>query len=329
MDFVPVMVALLVRLNRQYEREDRLLLYDLGPYREEDSPRVGVVVVDRLDRKTRHALQYAATIRLDSVKALHLEDEAEPERRLRQAWEDAGIRIPLATVACRGDRAACLAGYVGALPADADLTVIVPAPARMGWLDRVRHGRPGERFATALAPYRRARIVVVRDHEEPDHAPDDSTTRLLPRPVHVAVVAVDRVDRATLEAIRYARSLGASDVDAVHAVVEPGSEERLIRRWMDLAVPVPLDLMECWDRDVARAVERAVVERIGPGREITVVLPRRDHPNLRHRILHDRTSRAITRVVARYPHVDVTIVPYTLDERAEPAPSAPVAGAVG
>jgi hypothetical protein len=75
-------------------------------------------------------------------------------------------------------------------------------------------------------------------------------------------------------------------------------------------VPVALDLVECWDRDVARTVERYVVELMGPRTEVTVVLPRRDFPHLRQRALHDRTSRGIARALGRYEHVDVAVVPY-------------------
>ena len=39
-------------------------------------------------------------------------------------------------------------------------------------------------------------------------------------------------------------------------------------------------------------------------------MPRRDFPNLRQRMLHDRTSRRISKALGRYSHVDVAIVPY-------------------
>ena len=133
---------------------------------------------------------------------------------------------------------------------------------------------------------------------------------MLPRARHRAVVLVDRVDRATMQAVRYALSLRADDVVAVHAVVEPTEQDELIARWMDLRMPVALDLVECWDRDVARSVERYVVDLTGPRTEVTVVMPRRDFAQLRHRLLHDRTSRAIARALGRYEHVDVAVVPY-------------------
>ena len=115
-----------------------------------------------------------------------------------------------------------------------------------------------------------------------------------------------------MQAVSYALSLGASEVAAVHAAVDPDVQDELISRWMDLRVPVPLDLVECWDRDVARSVERYVVDLMDPVTEITVVLPRRDFARLTQRLLHDRTSRGIARALGRYEHVDIAVVPYHL-----------------
>jgi hypothetical protein len=69
---------------------------------------------------------------------------------------------------------------------------------------------------------------------------------------------------------------------------------------------------------------------MGPRTEVTVVLPRRDFPRLRQRVLHDRTSRGIARALGRYEHVDVAVVPYFIGgttagpegSAAEPQPEA-------
>jgi hypothetical protein len=181
-----------------------------------------------------------------------------------------------------------------------------------------------------------ARITLVRDHPGPGHPITDvrdGTTRLrlTPRFAHEVVVLVDRADRATFRAIRYALSLGAEDVWAVHAAVDHDNQETLIRRWMDLGVPVQLDVIECWDRDVARALERYVAELVGRAREITVVMPRRDHAQLRGRLLHDRTSRRILTALGPYEHVDIAVVPYFFEKPRPPlrAPDVPVDQPVG
>jgi hypothetical protein len=139
--------------------------------------------------------------------------------------------------------------------------------------------------------------------------------RLFPRPIHRVVVLIDRPDRAAMQAIRYALALGVEEVVAVHAAVDPDMQEELISTWMDLKVPVALDLVECWDRDVARSVERYVAELMAADTEVTVVLPRRDFARPTQRLLHDRTSRGIARALGRYDHIDIAVVPYFFARR--------------
>jgi hypothetical protein len=138
--------------------------------------------------------------------------------------------------------------------------------------------------------------------------------RFAPRDDHHVMVVVDRLDRAVFRAIRYALGLGATEVRALHAAADPDRAQELMERWLRSGLPVPLDVIECWDRNVPRAIERDVLSRSRPGREITVVMPRRDFPSLRQRLLHDRTSRSIARALGRYPHVDVTVVPYFMGQ---------------
>jgi len=326
MVFVPITVWLLVRMNRRYEGERRSLEDDLGPYEREALGRpIAVLLVEDVDRKTLHALQYAKTIRAAEVHALLVEHDPPRTEELLDRWAGLGIVVPLRTLRHDGEPAASIAGYTAALADRGEVTVIVPIPASTRWLERLRRGLAGARIARALAPYRHVRVTLVRDHPGPghrvDHGPDGSPmVRLSPRADHRAIVLVDRADRAAIRAIRYALSLGASDVRAVHAAAEPELQEDLIRRWMELRLPVPLDLIECWDRDVARSLERYVVERMGEHTEITVVLPRRDFETLRQRLLHDRTSRSIGRALGRYAHVDIAVIPYFFTKRAPAGP---------
>ncbi|HET8526704.1 MAG TPA: APC family permease, partial [Actinomycetota bacterium] len=309
MVFVPVMVALLVRMNHLYEREHAELDLNLHPFEREALARpIAVILVEELDRKTIHALQYAKTIRPSATYALHVEEDPASTEELRRRWAELGIGVPLLVRRRRGDAAKAIAAYAADLAAEADVTVIVPAPARMGRLERLRRGRTGARLARLLASHPRVRVTLVRDHPH-EGSPDGGFT-MLPRAAHRAVVLVDRPDRAALEAVRYALSLGAEEVTAVHAAVDPEMQDDLVARWMGLRFPIALDLVECWDRDVARSVERYVVDLMGPRTEVTVVLARRDFARVRQRLLHDRTSRSIARALSRYEHVDVAVVPF-------------------
>jgi amino acid transporter len=309
MVFVPVLVWILVRLNHQYRREHTELDADLPTF---DGGRLArpetLVVVEDLDRKTTHALQYAKTIRSSATKAVHVERDPERARELRRRWAELLSDVPLEVIDGNGDRATAVARYAAELALDRDVALLVPGPARMGRVERFRRGRTGARLARILAPNPHVRVTLVRDH--PHDGDGERPVRLPARTVHRAVVLVDRPDRAALGALRYALSLGAEEVVAVHAAVDPEMQDELIERWMDLRIPVELDLVECWDRDVARSVERYVVDLMDRTTEITVVLPRRDFPRLTERLLHDRTSRGIARALGRYEHVDIAVVPY-------------------
>ena len=147
------------------------------------------------------------------------------------------------------------------------------------------------------------------------------------RGTHTAVVLVDRLDAAVLRAVHYALQLGATQVRAVHAAVDPDRAMALGDQWMAFGIPVPLDIVECWDRNIPRTLEREVLGLAKLGTEVTVVMPRRDFPRFVQRLLHDRTSRQIARTLGQYPHVDVAAVPYYFVRST--APAAPLATAAG
>jgi amino acid transporter len=312
---VPAMVWLLVRMNKRYENEDEELAEGLT---ELDRTRlhrpIALVMVDDLDHKTLHALQYALTIRPQATQAVHFEREGGSSSALRAKWDEMGIGVPLKVVKASGEVAGCLAGYVGALPEDLEVNVIMPGPSWASYFARRRNRRQLERMTRALLPYHRARITLVRDHaheyDEEKQLRLGTVERHRPRENHKVVVLVDRVDRASVEAVRFGLSLGGDEIWGVHAAVDHENQLEVLDRWLDLFSPVPLRIIECLDRNVARSIESYVVEIAGSGDEVTVVLPRRDYAEVRQRILHDRTSRQIEKALARYSHVDVSVVPY-------------------
>ena len=129
-------------MNRQYLREHAEL--DLGLEAFEPGPRgrpISVLIVEDLDRKTMHALQYANTIHSSITHAVHLEGGPADDERLSARWAALGIDVPLRFLPSegdlRGDRDLCR----GTPRRTGTSTVIVPGPARMGRLERLRRGR--------------------------------------------------------------------------------------------------------------------------------------------------------------------------------------------
>jgi amino acid transporter len=313
---VPIMVMLLVRMNHQYDRENEELQRDLRSFNVSDLRRpLAVLLVDELDSKTIHALQYAKTIRTESV-AVHIESDPSKTQRLETEWASTSLQsVPLKILRGEGDEAHRLAGFVGGLPSDRDITVLVPVPNEVSAWERFSERRIGTKLTRALLPYERVRVTLVRDHPGGVHplqydGEGNAVVRLAARDQHDVIVLVDKLDQATLRAVRYALTLGATEVRAVHAALDPDRAMKLVEGWMQYAMPIPLDVVECWDRNVPRVVESYALGVASKGAEVTVVMPRRDFPHLRQRLLHDRTSRHIMKALGRYPYLDVATVPF-------------------
>ncbi len=326
--FVPVLVAILVRVNKTYEGEEEDLLEGLGKIvRPLPSRHRAVVLVSALDEKTLHAIQYAMTVQPAEILAIHLDTDRAASDRLRRGWEGSGLSIPLKSVPCPGgNRGQCLAEFVrGCGRGDDQITVIVPGPARLGLWQRIRRGRSWSGLVGPLRDMDNVSVVVVRDHGGKGHGMPRGRIRVVGRQRHIAVILVGRLDRSVLKAIRYARAIEALDIRAVHAAVDPAHAQELTEQWGEVGnvLGIPLDVEECFDRNIARTV-REYVERVkAPDAEVSVVIPRREYPRPLQRLLHDHTSRAITRALLDEPHVDVVAVPYRLNASKKSARGTP------
>ncbi len=131
---------------------------------------------------------------------------------------------------------------------------------------------------------------------------------------HAVIVLVDRLDAAAARAIQYARALHPDDLRAVHFDLDPVKTAELIDAWQNLGFSrLPLDVVECPDRRLARAATELVsIALAGDDTEVSVLVPRRMYKHAWHRMLHDRTSDRITEALSGMPHSNVTIVPYHL-----------------
>ena len=104
------------------------------------------------------------------------------------------------------------------------------------------------------------------------------------------------------------------EMRAVHIAVDRHAAEQLADEWRRLGLSrVPLELVDCPDRRVARAALELVAAETGDGQtEVSVLLPHRLYKRFWHRLLHDNTGDEIAGVVSQLPHANVTMVPYHL-----------------
>ena len=133
-----------------------------------------------------------------------------------------------------------------------------------------------------------------------------------PLPRHVAFVLVDGLDLATARTIQYARTLSVDDIKAVHFVLDSVRAQRIQDRWVRLGLSrLPLQLIDCPDRRVDRAVLEMVVEATSDGQtEVSVLMPRRAYGFGLKRVLHDQLGERIATAISRLDHVNATIVPF-------------------
>jgi hypothetical protein len=174
----------------------------------------------------------------------------------------------------------------------------------------------GAWFIMVLVPVLVALLVRLnRQYEhEKEHLEDDLDVAvnadILRR--HTVLVLVDDLNRSTARALQYARALTPDELRAVHIAIDPAKARHLAEEWAAAAVRrVPLELVDCPDRRLSRAVLEVVAEELGDREtEVTLLLPRREYAHPWHRLLHDRTSSSIARAVAGLPHANVTFVPF-------------------
>jgi len=132
---------------------------------------------------------------------------------------------------------------------------------------------------------------------------------------HIVIVLVDAYDLATIEALRYGRSLRPSDLRAVHFVLDSTHAAHLKREWENSDLEVPLELIECPDRRLGHATLELIARASAPRTEISILLPRRIYSSILGRVLHDRTADHIARIVSDVPHAVAIIVPFDSSSR--------------
>jgi len=164
---VPLMVAGLVRLNRQYQAEAEEL--------EQDAPAAAaapilrrhnvLVLVDSLDVASARAIQYARTLTPDDLRALHFALDPTKAGHLREEWSRLGLtRLPLDIVECpdrRITRAAAEAVAADLAGGDTEVSVLIPRRRyRRAW-HQLLHDRTADSIADALAGIAHCNVTIV------------------------------------------------------------------------------------------------------------------------------------------------------------------------
>jgi hypothetical protein len=154
----PIPMYILIRTHRQYEAEARVLGEGAAEQAVEAKPlprHVALVLVDGLDLATARAIQYARTLSVDDLRAVHFVLDSTRAQRIADRWVRLGLsRLPLELIDCpdrRVDRAAL--DLVAEATADGrtEVTVLMPRRAYGRGIRRILHDSTGDRIATAIS----------------------------------------------------------------------------------------------------------------------------------------------------------------------------------
>jgi amino acid transporter len=170
---VPVLVALLVRLNRQYESEKTELERDAQAAAEAPILRrhVVLVLVESLDRSAARAIQYARTLLPDELRAVHIVHDPQQAEELSEEWSRLALsRLPLELIDCPDRRIPqCVAEVVARETAsgDTEVSVLVPRRHYQRFWHSLLHDRTAESISRAVSRLPHANVTFVPYHFDP------------------------------------------------------------------------------------------------------------------------------------------------------------------
>jgi amino acid transporter len=167
---VPLLVALLVRLNHQYESEKAELEHDARAAAEEPILRrhVVLVLVESLDRSAARAIQYARTLLPDELRAVHIVLDPHRADELAEEWSRLALsRLPLELIDCPDRRVTrCVAEVVARETAsgDTEVSVLVPRRHYQRFWHSLLHDRTAEAISRAVSRIPHANVTFVPYH---------------------------------------------------------------------------------------------------------------------------------------------------------------------
>jgi amino acid transporter len=185
---VPVTVALLLRLNRQYEAERHELEHDAPAAAEAPIMRRHVVLVflEQLDVSAARAIQYARTLTPDELRAVHIAVDSRRAGELATAWRHLGLsRLPLQLVDCpdrRLTRAALEVVAEAVSDGQTEVSVLLPRLRYERFWHQLLHDRTAESLSATISQLPHANVTFVPYHFGRGTAPANAEALAMVKP---------------------------------------------------------------------------------------------------------------------------------------------------
>jgi amino acid transporter len=205
----PVMVFVLIRLNREYRMEAGVL-ENLGERKPPPDPpnyprRTVLVFVDDYDLATIAALRYARGLRPTALRAVHFVIDQRQADRLREDWLRADRGIPLDFVDCADRRLTRATAALVAREAGHEgthVTVVLPRRSYSPLLGRLLHDRTADKIARVVSriPHAAATIIPFDVQARVEVLAERQAGREAKIPLPTADAKVSRHDRPPVPA---------------------------------------------------------------------------------------------------------------------------------
>jgi amino acid transporter len=167
---MPAFVVMLLRVNRQYEKETHSLDHDVPAAAIAPILRrhVVLVFVDRLDMASARAIQYARTLTPDELRVVHFALDEAAAQQLREEWARTGLqRVPLEVVDCpdrRLTRAAVETVARELADGETEVSVLLPDRKYKGLWHRVLHDRTADAILEEVSRLPHCNVTTVPFH---------------------------------------------------------------------------------------------------------------------------------------------------------------------
>ena len=163
----PVLMYALIRTHRLYVAEAQVLGDGAAEQAVTAKPlprHIAFVFVDSLDLATARAIQYARSMSVDELTAVHFVLDSKRAKSIEDRWVRLGLgRLPLQFIDCpdrRVDRAA-VELVSSATDGRTEVSVLMPRRSYGYGLRRVLHDSVGERIATAISRVEHVNATIV------------------------------------------------------------------------------------------------------------------------------------------------------------------------
>lgn len=304
---IPTVAFILKKINSHYRMVHRELRQDMRVAAIGENK---VVLVLTRFRGSTKALAFARAIAPTQLKVVAFRTSAVRLQDLRNQWDRLGITHPIEPI---GDKISDLEALVSELrpKEDSPVTVILPDAQYGSLITQVWKTLLLLRIKRAFLTARD--VVVVSVPFQPEIEPEP---KRLQAPGRLAIiVVVSSVNKATMRALNYARSLHPSELKAMTIQTDPGEAAELTEEWNRLGTDIPLEIVDSPYRSLLQPLLREVRElQPNPSDAVGVVVPEFIVRHWWQNFLHNQTALLIKSALLFEPNVVVINVPFQVGE---------------